>query len=289
MKSFKIQKILIPIDFSETSLLAIEHAAFMAKLFRAELILLHVFENPLTSFNIVAPEVVIQDISAITDKIESKLAELTLKIREEYGVLSTPISTTGNIYNEIINVCKDTDTNLIVMGTHGISGFQEFFIGSNTYKVVTKSICPVISVQTHATQLGFENILLPIDNSIHSRQKAHYAIQLAKQYGSKIHLVGLLESNDILDKNKLNIILDQVEKYIEEHELGFSREIINGKNIAAATLDYANKIKADLIVIITDQDDSISKLFIGSYAQQIVNHSTIPVMSIKPKEGNYLN
>lgn len=58
MKPFNVKKILIPIDFSETSLLAIEHAGFMAKLFKADLILLHVLEKNWEKFNIVEPQVV---------------------------------------------------------------------------------------------------------------------------------------------------------------------------------------------------------------------------------------
>lgn len=287
MKSFKIQKILIPIDFSETSLLAIEHGAFMAKLFKAELILLHVLEKHWESFNIVVPEVVIENLSEFTDKIEAKLNELAENIRKEYGVLSTIISATGNIFNEIIEASKDSKADLVIMGTHGVSGFEEFFVGSNTYKVVTKSVCPVISVQTHAKKIGFKDILLPIDNSLHSRQKVNYAIGLAKQYGSKIHIVGLLDTDDIIVAKKMDIILDQVQKYIEENELSFSREILNGKNQSVTTLKYADKVNADLIVIMTDQEEDLSGFFIGPYAQQVVNHSKIPVMSIKPHEGIY--
>ncbi len=76
MKSFKIEKILIPIDFSETSLLAIEHAAFTAQLYKAELVLLHVVENHWEKFNIVVPELRVDSPTGIINAIEKRLEDI---------------------------------------------------------------------------------------------------------------------------------------------------------------------------------------------------------------------
>jgi len=174
---------------------------------------------------------------------------------------------------------------LIIMGTHGTSGFAEFFIGSNTYKVVTSSECPVISVQTHAGKLGFTDILLPIDDSAHSRQKINHAIVLARQFKAKLHIVGLADFEDETELNKFEIKLEQIEEYIKKCELTCTREILHGKNQAAMTAEYAQTHGTDLIIIMTDQDENITGRLMGPYAQQIVNHSKIPVMSIQPVLG----
>jgi nucleotide-binding universal stress UspA family protein len=282
MKAFDIKKILIPIDFSETSMLAIEHAGFTAQLFKAELVLLHVVEKHWEQFSIVAPELRVSPPSDLMNTIEKKLGEVATTIRSKYGVKSTTVLTTGNIFNEILSISKEQSVDLVVMGTHGTSGFVEFFIGSNTFKMVTQSDCPIISVQVHSNRLGFKEILLPIDDSAHSRQKVNHAIVLAKHFASKIHILGLADSDDETERKKFEIKLDQIEEYIKKCDLPYSRKTVDGKNQAKTSYDYAKSINADLIVIMTDQDENITGRLMGTYAQQIINHSKIPVMTIQP-------
>ncbi len=282
MKAFDIKKILIPIDFSETSMLAIEHAGFTAQLFKAELVLLHVVEKHWEQFSIVAPELRVSPPSDLMNAIEKKLGEVAITIRSKYGVKSTTVLSTGNIFNEILSISKEQSVDLVVMGTHGTSGFVEFFIGSNTFKMVTQSDCPIISVQVHSEKLGFKEILLPIDDSAHSRQKVNHAIVLAKHFASKIHILGLADSDDETERKKFEIKLDQIEEYIKKCDLPYSRKTVDGKNQAKTSYDYAKSINADLIVIMTDQDENITGRLMGTYAQQIINHSKIPVMTIQP-------
>jgi len=282
MKAFDIKKILIPIDFSETSMLAIEHAGFTAQLFKAELVLLHVVEKHWEQFSIVAPELRVSPPSDLMNAIEKKLGEVATTIRSKYGVKSTTVLTTGNIFNEILSISKEQSVDLVVMGTHGISGFVEFFIGSNTFKMVTQSDCPIISVQVHSNRLGFKEILLPIDDSAHSRQKVNHAIVLAKHFASKIHILGLADSDDETERKKFEIKLDQIEEYIKKCDLPYSRKTVDGTNQAKTSYDYAKSINADLIVIMTDQDENITGRLMGTYAQQIINHSKIPVLTIQP-------
>jgi nucleotide-binding universal stress UspA family protein len=286
MKPFNPQKILIPIDFSETSMIAIEHGAFTAQLFKGELILLHVVEKHWEKFSVVAPELRVEAPSDLINSIEKRLEEVAADIRSKYGVKSTCITSDGNIFSEIIAVSKENNVNLIVMGTHGTSGIVEFFAGSNTYKVVTEAICPVISVRAYANTIGFKNILLPIDDSVHSRQKVNHAIVLAKHFAAKVHLLGLSDSDDSGELKKFEMKLDGIEEYIRKCNLPVSRKTINGGNQAKVSYDYAKTINADLIVIMTDQDENITGRLLGTFAQQIINHSKIPVMSIHPVEAN---
>ena len=286
MKAFTIQKILIPIDFSETAMLAIEHAAFTAQIFKAELVLLHVVEKHWEKFSIVAPEMRVDAPSNLTNAIEKKLEETAANIRSKYGVKSTCVTSDGNIFSEILSVGKEHNVDLIVMGTHGASGFVEFFVGSNAYKVVTQSECPVISVQSHAQKIGFKDILLPIDDSAHSRQKVNHAIVLAKHFASKIHIMGMIDTPDESEFKKFEFKLDQIEEYVKKCNLPYSRKTVDGKNQSKLTYEYAKVVNADLIVIMTDQEEDYTGRLMGTYAQQIINHSKIPVLSIQPMVAN---
>jgi nucleotide-binding universal stress UspA family protein len=286
MKTFNPKKILIPIDFSETSLIAIEHAAHTAQMFKAELVLLHVVERHWEKFSVIAPEIRVEAPDDFINAIEKRLEETAGNILSNYGVKSTCVTSDGNIFSEILSISNEHNVELVVMGTHGTSGVVEFFAGSNTYKVVTESNCPVISVRAHAKDTGFKNIVLPIDDSAHSRQKVNHAIVLAKHSNATIHLLGLADSEDEEDLKRFEVKLDHIQEYVTKCGIENTRKTFNGGNQAKVTYDYAKSLDADLIVIMTDQDENITGRLLGTYAQQLVNHSKIPVMSIQPIIAN---
>jgi nucleotide-binding universal stress UspA family protein len=287
MKNFQVRKILIPTDFSETAMLAVQHGAFMARLFKAELYLLHVLELNEYAYDIPEPVLRLANLKTAQDIVAKKMDEISDNIRKEYGLTPVTMSSTGRIATEVVQYADENKVDLIIMGTHGASGFEEYFVGSNAHKVVNRAHCPVISVQTHANKLGFADIILPIDNKLHSRQKVDYALEIAKHYSSRIHIVGLLESDDSEDANKFNIKLDSVEAVVKKAGLPYTRKVVTGNNLAEAAMNYSKEMNADLIVIMTDQESNLTGIFIGPFAKQIVNHSRIPVMSIKPQEGNF--
>ncbi len=285
-KKFQIRKILIPYDFSETAELALEHSVFMAKLYKAELILLHVIES--YSFTSAITQAFGKSQSEFEQKIESsandRLKELTTKLHRETGVGFQYRTEVGKIYKKIVGIAHELSVDVIIMGTHGISGFQEFLIGSNTYRVVMSAPCPLISVQTHAKKIGFKNIVLPIDNSPSSRQKVKHAVEIARHYNSVVHIAAMATMSDIDMLRRFDVKIHQVKEYLDEHEVAYTVKMFKGDNAASITMDFASQVNADLIIMMTDQEGS--GIFIGNFAQQIINHSKIPVMSIRPDEGD---
>ena len=139
-----------------------------------------------------------------------------------------------------------------------------------------------MSVQKHTTKPGFERILLPIDSSEASLEKVRYAAEIAKKYNSIICILGILSIADDDAAAKLEIRLEQVEKYLEKKDVNYESSVVEGENLATVTLKQAKKQKADLICIMTEQEENFTGLFLGPFAQQVVNHSKIPVLSIKP-------
>lgn len=287
MKTLQIKKILIPIDFSKTGLLALEHAAFMARLHKADLYLLHAIELSDSIYSIYDPTIILRDIKEIEELILKKFESLAVKLKSEYSLTSKILCTTGSVAAEVLTAVKENDIDLVIMGTHGAKGFNELFVGSNAHKTVTMCPCPVITVQTHSKRIGFTSIVLPIDDSFPSRQKVYPAITLAKKYGATIHILGLLDKSRDTDRKKFQIKLDSVEKVVKKAGLAYDCKIVKGDNLAEAAMKYSKKMKADLIVVLTDHESNLTGMFLGAFAKQIVNHSRIPVMSIRPKEGIY--
>ncbi|HTF04638.1 MAG TPA: universal stress protein, partial [Bacteroidia bacterium] len=122
----QLRKILVPVDFSETGMLALEHASFMARLAKADLLLLHVL--PVTEYHFEIPEPVmrIENHDEVNRVVEQKLNELVDHIRTNYGCVAKSVSARGKVSHEIMEIANEEKVDLIVMGTHGASGFEEF-------------------------------------------------------------------------------------------------------------------------------------------------------------------
>lgn len=287
MYTLDIKKILIPTDFSETANLALEHAVKMASLVDAQITLVHVVST--FAFRVNLPELEVDEAEGkkLSTVVGSKLASIAEEIGSKHGVKVTTMVTSGRIREEVVRIADEIDADIIILGTHGVSGLREFFMGSNAFRIVSEAACPVLSVQDSGKGVGFSNIVVPIDNSFHSREKLGIAVRMANAYDAEIHVCGLRSyDHDDEDLNaKFRMKMKQVEDYLKEREVKFSTTTLFCSNIATATMDFANEKNADLIVIMNEQEINSTGFFMGPYAQQVVNHSPIPVLSIRPTTG----
>jgi nucleotide-binding universal stress UspA family protein len=284
MIHFHSSKILIPVDFSDTSLLAIKHGAFLAKYTKGDVYLLHVINKQYEHYAVLEQPMHLDTPEAYETGASNKLNELAASVGKEYGISVNTIVSLGNPTKEIINAAKDVKADMVVMGTHGYSPLEELVIGSNTLKVITKSACPVMTMSEKATRFGYKNILIPIDTSGHSRQKVNYSIELAKTFSAHLHVVGLLGKNDDNEESGMNIVMGQIKKIATEKAVNCTTEILKDvKNRADTTIKHAEKVKADLMIIMTDQEAEISGFFLGPYSQQVIHHSKVPVIAITPE------
>ncbi len=285
MITLDTKKIIITTDFSETSLLAIKHGAFLAQYTKGEVFLLHVISKHWEHFNVFMPNVTMESIEQGSSSVQQKLNELATDIRTTYGVNVTTAVVTGNPTSEIVKFAKEIEAGMIVMGTHGYSAWEDLTIGSNALKVITKSPCPVMTMSEHATRLGYKNIILPIDNSAHSRQKVVLTLEFAKCFAAHVHIIGVLATNEENEKRPMEVMLHQVETAAKEKGLNYTVKLIEKvKNRAVAIVNYCHEVNGDLITIMTDQDAEVSGFFLGPFALQVIHHAKSPVLSIKPEE-----
>lgn len=288
MNSTNIHRILIPVDFSPAGESAIEYGAFLANVFRADLLLMHSLEGvnsyPPSWFE---GENRGSDKGFIQTKVSEKLNEIAEGITKKYGVSVKHILTTGKPASKIAEIVVEQDLDLIVMGTHGVSGFEELFMGSTAHRVVNLSPCPVITIPEGFKTSGFKNIILPIDDTMHSRQKVTNVLPIATKCNSVVHVLGLIHSNDQSDIAKFNIKLSAVLEAVKKAGLVSISKVVKGTNIAIETMKYAQEVDAEMLAIMTDHESNMTGMFMGAFARQIVNHSKVPVLSIKPVTGPY--
>ncbi len=151
-------------------------------------------------------------------------------------------------------------------------------------RVVREAPCPVITIKGKTHRSGCKDIVLPLDLTKQTKEKVKNAIEFATLFGSTIHLITVLNTDDEFIVNKLKRQMKQVHEHIREHNISCTLEFILGDDIAEEVIQYSEKNKSDLIMIMTQQEINWTDLmFISSAAQQIINGTNIPVLSIKPQ------
>jgi len=272
--------IIVCIDFSKTSLHALEYAILLANKAHASVMMIWV-DNQTSS------EAVFTDGGAeLREESKRNLEEIIQTYGDKlvHGKLKYKLRK-GKVYFEIAQQAKNLNADLVIAGTHGVTGYEEFWIGSNAYRIVTNSPCPVITIRQ---QFDFNNkvsnIILPIDNTQNTRQKVPLAVKLAKMFSAKIHLLALYSTSIKSLHNKVDNSAMQVKTYIIEQGIKCNCESRMAANITQATLEYSNKAGGELIIIMTEQETTVANILLGEYAQQMVNYSDVPILSVHPKE-----
>ncbi len=275
-----MNNILVGIDFEEGSYNALEHAISIAKKAKLDILCIWVYKaestrdkNPDVQSEIIKEAE--EQLQNIVKKYQSQLEEnkIEYKIRE------------GRIYREIIAEANEGSPYMIIIGTHGASGFEEFWIGSNANKIVSAAPCPVITIRTGRTiQKELKTIILPLDSSLETRQKAPIAGVMAKYFDATVNVVKVYTTHVKAVRRRVNGYAEQVIKYYNNNEVNCIEVPLEVDHLTNDVIEYAKSVDANLIVIMTEQETRTSNLWLGPYAHQMVNHSPIPVLSLHTKE-----
>jgi nucleotide-binding universal stress UspA family protein len=275
-----MKEIIVGIDFSKSCIHALEFAIDIANDMKANILMVHV-DKPYS------PESTYSKKGA---EHKEKLVALFEKLIKKYkpamnGTLAYKIRK-GKVHVEMANQAKYSDAVLLIAGTHGVSGVEEFWIGSNAYKMVTSAPCPVITVREGFIwkKKRIAKIVIPIDSTIETRQKTPVACEIAKACNAEIHVLAIHSSKQKDIRKLVDKYSEQTCNYIKSNGVKCELITIDCDNITNATLEYAANEKADLIAIMTEQETTTSNLWLGPYAQQMVNHSPIPVLTVHAQD-----
>jgi nucleotide-binding universal stress UspA family protein len=191
----------------------------------------------------------------------------------------------GKINKEIVKEAYDSAAFLIVVGTHGISGFEEFWIGSNAQKLVSESPCPIITIRGGINiSKDLKRIVMPIDATLETRQKVPFTSLIAKIFAAEVHILLLYTSKVQAERRQVDEYAEQAAKYLHENKIKFVIETVDVKELVDDVISYAQKVDAGLISIMSEMLKSTRNLWLGTYAHQMVNHSPIPVLTIHVKD-----
>ena len=276
-----MKTIISAVDFSDCSINALEHAVSIARHSGSNLLMLWV-NNPYTTKTILS--------SDMSDDLVEEVEHQFTKLINKYGpeLPDTKIDyiiREGKVYKEVVNQARESEAWLIVAGTHGSSGFEELWMGSNANRIVTAAPCPIITIRT-GVEIGrnLKTIVMPMDNTMETRQKVPFTCELAQAFDAQVHILAIFTT--VIDeiRDKVQIYAKQAAKYLKESGVKHLIVEMEAENLSTTTIEYAKKIDANLISIMTEQEKTAINLWLGPYAQQMVHHSPIPVLSIHPKE-----
>ncbi len=260
--------ILIPIDFTEQSLTAVKQSYNLAKYTHSRLVLLYCYEK------------------RGMERFE-EMKELAKKTEQESGLPTDFMTVKGNVYEETYKVAKEIGSTLIMVGLESHIEFKDIF-KSSAFSMIRKSPCPVITIRGRENRDGCENILLPLDLSTESREKVDVAIQFAKYYNASIRLLAIFSPSDEGYENQLLAYSHQVKQFIKSKGIPCSNKSIGTDDISKTVVEYANKIEADLIIVMNKPDLSIKEFFSGTDVQKIIDISNIAVMIVNPMKRESL-
>ena len=267
---------IVPIDFSVDSLKGLEWAILFSQKKKINIQMVYVLNNS-SSFQ------------ASVVELEQKYAEAHFKklVKEFRPTLGNQsklsyIVKKGKVYREIVNQVDSFEDAVVSASTHGASGFEELFVGSNALKIMAATEQPVFTVRTTIPE-QINKIVVPIKLHLDTRQKAPHVADLAELFGAELHVISISTRNNKRDLARLESYSKQVCNYFEARNLQIVAKTLVGESLPSLTCNYSEAIDADLITIMSSAIDKWN-VFLGSYAQQMLKTATVPLLSITPRE-----
>jgi nucleotide-binding universal stress UspA family protein len=268
--------VLVPTDFTKVADYAIDHAAGIARLINGKVAILHVINKETKTY--------LKKEHLTDEAINEKLKTIAESVTKKYNVKLDYIAEEGSIFKTIAEVTERIKARIVVMGTHGKIGVQHL-IGSFALKVIESSAVPVFVLQEKEFGKGYKDIVLPVDESPESKQKVGWAIHIAKMFNSTVHLFGVKYKDENLS-NEVERNMAQIKNIMAKNGIKHTEKIpTTGGNVAKGIIVYADYIKADLIMIMTNPSQLMPSFMLSPWAEQVIfNSSKIPAMCVNPVE-----
>lgn len=275
-----MKKILVPTDFSEQAENALKTAAQLARKYDSEIYLLHMLELPM--------DLIDPTNGSQSHNLPESIFFMKLAHQRFTDILSRPylegltVHETVHFheaFDGIMEVSKEHDCDLIVMGSHGASGFKEMFIGSNTEKVVRTSEIPVLVIKNEHKEFSIENFVYATDFKDENKNAFKQAISFAKNFTNNIHLLYVNTANNFLTTKEIE---NRMDNFLSDEEFtDFSLNVYNDTSVEKGILHFAKSLPHTLIGISTHGRKGLSHFFNGSISEDLVNHAKSPVVTFK--------
>jgi nucleotide-binding universal stress UspA family protein len=279
-----MKRILIPVDFSEDAVFAVDVGVQIANALKAKLRLMHVrtgkkYHPEFAKDN---PHFIIDDKDTAYMEYLVDRARVTYKV--ENGEVDAKFRE-GNVVREIKNQAHYDDSVIIVIGTHGVSGFEDRWIGSNAYRLVSNAPCPVLAVRKQMSFNLDQKILLPIDAEKVSRRIVPQVAGFAKVLDAKVLVVGVTKRAKWAIPGRINAYVRQVERFLKKAAfIPFDSAIVDGSEGPQELLDYAHANGATVIALPVKKTLNPFESVFFPFANELLNMSDLPILAVPEHE-----
>lgn len=296
----RFKTILACTDFSDFSMKGVRYAMALAKEMSAKLSLVAVVE-PSVTFAGLEGVLIARSDAEIVELEKERLERLAKKLAGRSASIPTFVSY-GKPFQEIVRLAKNESFDLIVLATHGRTGFKRALVGSTAEWVVRHAPCPVLTVPSRgagskeaASSVNIHRILVPIDFSETSAKALPYASAIASAHRSKVTLIHVTEPTPApqFAYPVSAQIAKEVRKSAEELLLRVQREAFDEGSrtdaIVRSGAPYqeitraAEGLKSNLIVLTTHGHSGFGRALLGSTSERVVRHSPCPVLVVRDK------
>lgn len=270
-------KILMPVDFSDSSLNAMAYAVQMTKALHAKLVLMHVVEPLGGDATMFVDEQVIDD--ECTEALK-KLEEISKELNDINNPYIETLVCTGFPVDKVLAIAKEQQVSLIVMGTTGTNNKFADILGSNTYKVVKNAQCAVVTVPIKSKKFDIQKIALAVD--LHKKENIHLLTILRhflRHFQAQIFFLHVTKNEHVSLENDAHsdAVLWLAEKF---REFKHSFVNISSKNVAESINEYTLKNDIDMLALSPESHNIFSLLFKGSTTRDLVLHSSVPLLTL---------
>lgn len=272
-----MKKILVPCDFSKAAVQAYMFACRLATAGKGELHVLHAFELPMTYESAFGVQPYMFDEALITS-IEERARENFYKMKDTLDVKPPKAVfkvVHGSVTTSIIQAIESTQADLVVMGTNGASGLREFFVGSNTEKIVRLSPVPVIAVREDVDPKSIKNIVLPSTMGLDQGRFIEKVKELQAFFGARLHLLLVNTPTRFnLDSEAQQLVEDFATHYrLTNYTVNVRNDHFEHDGIRR----FVEELAADMVVMATHGRRGLAHMLAGSITEDIVNHIECPI------------
>jgi nucleotide-binding universal stress UspA family protein len=191
----------------------------------------------------------------------------------------------NSVYESVSEMAKEKNVDMIVMGSHGVSGAEEYFIGSNAERVIRTSEIPVLTIKSRHENFKVKDMVFASNFFEESYGVFASIVEFAKVFDSRIHLLKVVTPNHF---ETTRYSLKLMEDFIEatKLEVDHTINIFNDDKIENGIHHFAEEVDADLIAMETHGRSGIKHMLWGSITEGVANHAKLPVLSVRiPKEA----
>jgi nucleotide-binding universal stress UspA family protein len=276
-----MKKIIVPIDFSKYSEFAIKAAALLAKKYNATIYALHMLD--MQEISLTESEDNQQEKTVFFLKLAEKKFKKFLEKDYLEGVKVVPIIKHFKVFSEVNAIAEEIKADIIIMGSQGVSGLKEFFVGSNTEKVVRYANLPVLVIKNELANADFSDIVLATDFSEESIPTFQNMLKAVNFLNARKHVLFVnLPNEEFKTTSEMESL---AHNFLMKAEGNTDRMInvnfVCERSVEKGILNFSNAVGADLISVITHGRKGLSNIFAGSIAEDLTNHSTLPIITLK--------